>query len=115
VDSISDADFCLLSACRPDATEAAAHIVKEGNLAIDASWIWESVSLGRLLPWYQYQLRKPDGPEDTSDEIRDLHELTVCLARHLPIVGSTASIYTHLAMKVGQAIALVSFSNPLFT
>jgi hypothetical protein len=76
-------------------------------VAVDASWIWESNAVGRLLPWYPYQLGKVNKYPDMSDEMRDTHELSISLARYLPIVGSVDTIYTHLAQKV--AITVVFF------
>lgn len=102
MDNITDADFCLLSSCRRETAEIASLVTAEGGVAIESSWIWESVNLKRLLPWYQYHLGgddRDDRPE-VGDDVRDLHELSACLARHLPIVGSVDDIYRHLAMKV---------------
>jgi hypothetical protein len=87
--------------------EIAPLVTAEGGVAIESAWIWESVKLERLLPWYQYQLggqEYGDGDDraDLEDDARDLHELSVCLARHLPIVGSVEDIYKHLSMKVGD-------------
>lgn len=78
----------------------------EGGIAVESSWIWESAKLEKLLPWYQYHLgghgygEEKDDRTDLEDEVRDLHELSICLARHLPIVGSVENIYKHLSMKV---------------
>jgi hypothetical protein len=102
VSSIAAADYCLLSACRPDAMEAAARVIEEGGTAIDASWLWESNAVGRLLPWYPYQLGKDNKHPDMSDEMRDTHELATSLARYLPFASSVDSIYLHLAMRVGN-------------
>ena len=59
--------------------------------------------VGKLLPWYQYQLDL-NGTSEMDDEIRDFHELSTALARYLPITDTSQAVYSHLALKVSHEV-----------
>lgn len=110
VEDALSADFCILSMNIPNVMGIVNELASEGKNAVQDYWIRDSVDVGRILPWYMFQIGQPsssllDGAPNASImsaldvQERDIHELVVATARYGALF-SVEGLYRYLARKV---------------
>lgn len=73
----------------------------EGKLVIQDWWIRNSVQVGRVLPWYDYEVVERVNSTITEEE-RDWHELISAAARYWPLLTAEV-LYQFVARQVSFA------------
>jgi hypothetical protein len=57
------------------------------------------------LPWFKYQINKPEAAKNMNVDMRDLRELSIHLARYSPVGPASDVVYLKLAKRVSGRVA----------